>query len=192
MNIFTLRVLYRYLYWSVQGPSGGIFQLDLTLAKAGSCVSPASNVVNIIFNYSVNCMTLNLDDPLLYFAPGSVNLSSVSLEDGQIVNYPHDFTIVDARSIASYNEYLVVPALMDDDNDDLSALFVKIRQQDSTQSIVIVTTTPPTDTNHVFIIREDFQPSPDTYCIYGIIIVRQWRSQTKCDGRAQHNPMYTI
>ena len=168
MNIVTLCVLYRYLYWSVQGPSGGIFRLDLTLAKTGSCVSPASNVVNIISNHSVNSMTLNLDDSLLYFASGSHNFSSVSLEDGQIVNYSHNFIIVDARSIASYNEYLVVPAVMGDNN-DFSAVFVKIRQQDSAQSIIIVTTTPPTDTNHVFIIREDFQPSPgmyvwDNYC----------------------------
>ena len=158
-NIIALYTyVHRFLYWSVQGLGGGIFRLDLTLAKHGSCFSSVSSAVNIIMpNFAatgIYSMTLNLEDSLLYFATENSTLSSISLGDEQIVNYTHNLTILNARSIVSYNEYLAVVSLQN----DFSTVFVNISSQQKLNVVIILFTTPPPSTTHLFMIHDEVQP----------------------------------
>lgn len=147
----------RYLYWSVKGADGGIFQLDLSLVRSGNCFSSTTAAVNIVHNITtigVTSMTLNLEDSLLYFVVGTTNLSSISLEEEEIVNYDHGAFNLDPRSIASYNEYLAVTV-----GEAPIILFARIRSGKG-QPVVAVTGTNP---NHMYMIREEFQPLPGVY-----------------------------
>ena len=157
-------VLHRYLYWSVMGAGGGIFQLDLTLAITASCSNSAVGAVNIIPDYAtngINSMTLNLEDSLIYFAPGSTNLASISLGEKLIVNYTHTSGILNASSMASYNEYLAVPVVQGS-SDILFGLFVQIRPSEGPPIIGIFGETE-SETSHMYMIREEFQPLPGMY-----------------------------
>ena len=153
------------------GAGGGIFQLDLTLAIAASCSNSAVGAINIIPDYAtngVNSMTLNLEDSLIYFAPGSDNLSSISLEEKLIVNYTHGSPILDARSMASYNEYLAVPVTTTAMTINNFGLFVRIRSlEGGTPTVGIFSSETEARTSHMYMIREELQPSPGMYvCMY--------------------------
>ena len=148
------------------GTGGGIFQLDLISAIAASCSNPAVGAVNMIPDYAtigVNSMTLNLEDSLIYFAPGSTNLSSISLGEKLIVNYTHGSTILDTRSMASYNEYLAVPVEITDDTSNNFGLFVRIRPPATSRAIVAIFGETDARTSHMYMIREEFQPVPGVY-----------------------------
>ena len=139
------------------GPGGGIFQLDLTLAKSGNCLSSATGVDSIVGNFAatgINSMTLNLEDSLLYFAYNSSNLSSISLGERLIVEYDHGLTALDAISIASYNEYLVSTTSR---TVLFSGLFVRIRLRQSVTNFVAINGDVA---SHLYMIREEFQPLP--------------------------------
>ena len=149
------------------GADGGIFQLDLTLAIAASCSNFAVGAVNIIPDYAINgvdSMTLNLEDSLIYFAPGSDNLASISLGEKLIVNYTHGSLILDARSMASYNEYLAVPVTRTESNNGIFGLFVRIRSlEGATSTVGIFSSETEARTSHMYMIREELQPSPGMY-----------------------------
>ena len=152
------------------GAGGGIFQLDLTLAIAASCSNSAVGAVNIIPDYAtngINSMTLNLEDSLIYFAPGSDNLSSISLGEKLIVNYTtHGSPILDARSMASYNEYLAVPVTITATTINIFGLFVRIRSlEGATSTVGIFSSETEARTSHMYIIREELQPSSGM-CVY--------------------------
>ena len=154
--------VHRYLYWSVAGPGGGIFQLHLTLAKAASCFSSAVGAVNILLDYAANgiySMSLNLEDSLIYFTPGGSHLSSISLGEKVVVNYTHISPILDARSIASYYEYLVVPVKAAPAITGIFGLFIQIRPPESTAVVEILGNTS-NGTSHVYMMREELQPLP--------------------------------
>ena len=149
--------------------------MDLTLAKSGNCVSSATGVVRIVGDFAgtgISSMTLNLEDLLLYFAYGSSNLSSISLGERLIVNYPHAATILDPRSIASYNEYLAVTA-----RQSVLGVFVRIRSQQPGNPLVGIRNQNgnPSPAGHLYMIREEFQPLPGmpmlrfTYCRSAIL-----------------------
>ena len=144
--------------------------MDLILAKSGNCVSSATGVVRIMDDFAgtgISSMTLNLEDLLLYFAYGSFNLSSISLGERLIVNYPHTATILDPRSIASYNEYLAVTVAST--VSVLSGVFVRIRsQQQSGEPLVAIRTQNdnPSPAGHLYMIQEEFQPLPGMQMIY--------------------------
>ena len=147
------------------GAGGGIFQLDLTLAIAASCSNFAVGAVNIIPDYAtngVNSMTLNLEDSLIYFAPGSTNLASISLGEKLIVNYIHTSSILDARSMASYNEYIAVPVETESSINGLFGLFLRIRPSEGPPVVGIFGDTE-TETSHMYMIREELQPSSGMY-----------------------------
>ena len=175
-----LIILYRYLYWSVNGTGGGIFQLDLTLAIAASCSNFAVGAVNIIPDYAtngINSMTLNLEDSLIYFAPGRNNLSSISLGEKLIVNYTHGSVILDARSMVSYNEYLAVPVTRTESNNGIFGLFVRIRSLEGARSTVgIFSSGAEARTNHMYMIREEFQPLPGMYVLTHVLYVHKFLS----------------
>ena len=156
--------LHRYLYWSVLGTGGGIFRLDLTLAKSGNCFSSASSgAVNIVGDFAangINSMTLNLEDSLLYFAYGGSNLASISLGDASLVIYNHTGAILDARSIASYNQYLAVTTARD--FSVVLGLFVKIRLQQAGRELVGIR---GSNAGHLYMIRDEFQPSPGMHTL---------------------------
>ena len=144
------------------GAGGGIFQLDLTLAKSASRSSSAIGIVNIVPAYAINginSMTLNLEDSLIYFAPGSSNLASISLGKKLIANYTHGSFILDARSMASYNEYLAIPSTLD----IVFGVFVRIRPPDSNAQLLLSSGGDAAITNHMYMIREEFQPLPGMY-----------------------------
>ena len=151
------------------GAGGGIFQLDLTLAITASCSNFAVGAVNIIPDYAtngVNSMTLNLEDSLIYFAPGSDNLSSISLGEKLIVNYTHGSDILDARSMASYNEYLAVPVTITATTINNFGLFVRIRSlEGATATVGIFSSETEARTSHMYMIREELQPSSGM-CVY--------------------------
>ena len=152
------------MYWSVQGPGGGIFQSNLTFDNSGSCSSSTVDAVNIVSDIAaatgVRSMTLNLEDSFLYFAIGESDLLSISLGEGEIVNYTHSAVILDARSIASYNEYLAVTA----DSLDF-AVFVRIRRQrEGVEDLLVVEERGGDEIpDHLYMIREEFQPQPSVY-----------------------------
>ena len=146
------------------GAGGGIFQLDLTLAITASCSNFAVGAVNIIPDYAtngINSMTLNLEDSLIYFAPGSTNIASISLGEKLIVNYTHTSSILDARSMASYNEYLAVPVTTESSS-GLFGLFLQIRPSEGPPVVGIFGDTE-TETSHMYMIREELQPSSGMY-----------------------------
>ena len=146
------------------GAGGGIFQLDLTLAKAASCSSSPAGIVNIVPAYAtngINSMTLNLEDSLIYFAPGNSNLASISLGEKLIANYTHGSLILDARSMASYNEFLAIPIITA--VNVIFGLFVRIRPPDSNAQLLLSSGGIPAITNHMYMIREEFQPLPGMY-----------------------------
>ena len=156
----------RHLYWSVLGSGGGIFKLDLAMANSGSCSNSTNDTVNIVSDVAaemgVKSITLNLEDSLLYFAIGESSLLSINL-GGEIVNYSHQAlpSVLDARSIASYNEYLAVTV-----NNPLGfGLFVRIRRQiEGISGLLLIqegdgTVTP----DHLYMIREEFQPQPGVH-----------------------------
>ena len=144
------------------GAGGAIFQLDLTLAKAASCSSSPAGIVNIVPAYAtigINSMTLNLEDSLIYFAPGSSNLASISLGEKLIANYTHDSGILDARSMASYNEYLAIPSMVNIG----FGVFVRIRPPDNNAQVLLSSGGIEAIINHMYMIREEFQPLPGMY-----------------------------
>ena len=177
INIHTsvMFTSYRYLYWSILGSGGGIFQLDLALAKSGNCFSPAAGVVRIVGDLAgtgISSMTLNLEDALLYFAYNTASLSSISLRGGMIVNYSHGGTGLNGRSIASYNEYLAVTTT--GSIGFVLGIFVQII---GSQNVVVIRTLDPdpTPAGHLYMIREEFQPLPGMLMLclpsYHIIVV---------------------
>ena len=161
--------IYRYLYWSMLGTDGGIFRLDLALAKSGSCFSFATGVDSMVNETEIDSMTLNLEDDRLYFAFGSTNLASITLEEENIENYIHTGIGLDIRSIASYNEYLVVTSLS-----NLSVtfgLFVRIfGSQSSGGSVVGIRgeNSAAQNATHLYMIREEFQPLPGNRQVLGL------------------------
>ena len=149
------------------GPNGGIFRLDLTLAMAGNCISStAAAVDNVVREFAatgIHCMTLNLQESLLYFAPGHANLSSVSLVDGGTVNYTHGATtsILDARSMASYNDYLVA-TVNSVTSETFYAVFVELQEQGV---VAVVGFSMNSRSTQLYMIRDEFQPLPGTYVL---------------------------
>ena len=136
----------------MKGAGGGLFQLDLSLAKSGNCSSSITTAVNIVNNITaigVTSMTLNLEDSLLYFAIGKSDLLSFSLEGGEIVNYTHETSGLNSESIASYNRYLAVTV------DGPLISFVSIRIGGALEIL-------PAGNfiNRLYMIREEFQPLP--------------------------------
>ena len=153
---------------------GGIFQLDLTLAEAASCSSSLVGIVNIVPAYAtngINSMTLNLEDSLIYFAPGSSNLASISLGEKLIANYTHGSFILDARSMASYNEYLAIPSTLE----NVFGVFVRIRPPDSNAQSLLLSSAEAI-TNHMYMIREEFQPLPGMYVCAHVLYMYKFLS----------------
>ena len=158
------------------GAGGGIFQLELTLAKAAaSCFSSAVGTVNITSSYAtngINSMTLNLEDSLIYFASGSSNLASISLGEKLIANYTHGSFILDTRSMASYNEYLAIPSTLD----NVFGVFVRIRPPDSNAQVLLSSGADAAITNHMYMIREEFQPLPGMYVCAHVLYMYKFLS----------------
>ena len=147
------------------GSGGGIFRLDLTLAKSGSCCSSVTHAYCIVVVSNITniaAMTLNLEDSLLYFANGTTDLSAITLGENLTEHFPHVATRVDIRSIASYNEYLVVTSPSTDG--DVLGSFVRIRSSPPgtvRRDIVgILGFELGENATHLYMIREEFQPLP--------------------------------
>ena len=147
------------------GSGGGIFRLDLTLAKSGRCNSSVTDVYRIVDDFNatgITAMTLNLEDSLLYFAFGTTNLSAITLGENSTEHFPHVGTRVDIRSIASYNEYLVVTSPSTDDL--VLGSFVRIRSSPPgtvrRDVVGIRGFNLGENVTHFYMIREEFQPLP--------------------------------